>query len=158
MTPVPLTSDGGPAWVVESYRPVGWTADGSRFALHRATEENDRLETVVVDVETGDETILDVAFGRISNDGTRILGVAMTGSGELCVAPVEGGICEPIEGSVDLLDPTGWASLQWAPDDTSIRSRPGDEGPAVLLSPDGGEVLRPSWAAEGAESWQRRAP
>ena len=157
ITPVPLTSNGTAEMVVESYRPVGWTADGTRFAFHRATDGNGRRETVVVDVETGDETILDVAFGRISNDGTRIFGLAAEGSGALCVVPVDGGTCEPVEGSVDLLDPTGWASLQWSPDDAWIRSGP-DAGPAVLLNPDGGEVLQPEWAAEGADSWQRRAP
>lgn len=139
-------------------RPVGWTPEGRRFVYHRATDPGGGHETVVVDVETGDQVVLDLAFGRISNDGTRLVGVARDGDREwLCVAPVDGGPCEPIAASIDLVDATGWASWQWAPDDTRIRSRPGPEGPAVLIDPDGGGSEWPSWAAEGAESWQRRA-
>ena len=141
------------------FRPVGWTPDGRRFAYHRPTDSDGGRETAVVDVVTGEEVALDLAYGRISNDGTLIVGLASDGNREwLCVAPVDGGPCESIEGDADLVNWTGWASLQWAPDDSSIRSHQGSEVPAVLLSPDGGAVQRPSWAAEGADSWQRRAP
>lgn len=139
-------------------RPVGWTADGSRFAYHRSAPTPTGFVTAVVNVETGEEVILDLAYGRISNDGTRIVGLAADGSAEwICVAPVGGGPCEPIEGDVALFDPTGWASFQWAPDDSTIMSRP-NGGAAVLLKPNGGEPEWPSWAQEGADSWQRRAP
>jgi dipeptidyl aminopeptidase/acylaminoacyl peptidase len=143
----------------DEIRPIGWTPDGRRFAYSRSGDRNGGVETAVVDVETGDEVVLDVAYGRISNDGTRIVGMAWGGPNlGLCVAPVDGGPCESIGGDPGLVDPWGWASFQWAPDDTSIRSRPGSEGPAVLFDPDGREVEWPSWAAEGADSWQRRAP
>jgi len=139
-------------------RPIGWTADGSRFAYHRSAPTSLGVETAVVDVETGDETVLELGHGRISNDGSRIVGLASDGDRAwLCVAPVDGGACQPIDGSPDLVEPTRWASFAWAPDDSSIWSRPGESGPAVLLDPDGGEVEWPSWAADGVDSWQRRA-
>lgn len=138
-------------------RPIGWTADGARFAYHRESASG-LLETIAVNVETGETVSLDLAFGRIANDGTRIVGIATDGEREwLCVAPTGGGPCARIEGDVDLVDRTGSASFQWAPDDTVIRAHLGDGLPAVLLSPTGGSVERPAWAAEGAESWQRRA-
>ena len=139
-------------------RPIGWTADGSRFAYHRSAPTSLGVETAVVDVETGDETVLGLGYGRISNDGSRIVGLASDGDRDwLCVAPVDGGACQPIEGSIEFVELTGWESFGWTPDDSAIWSRP-DEGPAVLLDPDGGEVEWPSWAADGADSWQRRAP
>jgi Tol biopolymer transport system component len=139
-------------------RPVGWTPDGRRFVFHRFGQRPAGPETIVVDVETGDKVLLDLAFGRLSNDGTRVVGVATDSEREwLCVAPIDGGPCQPIEGSSELIDRTGFASWQWAPDDSVIRSDLGRDGPAVLLDPNGGEPQRPSWAAEGAESWQRRA-
>jgi dipeptidyl aminopeptidase/acylaminoacyl peptidase len=151
-TRIDITQDG-----TFELRPIGWTPDGSRLAYHR--EWNGSRETHVVDVETGDEVVLDVAYGRIANDGSRIVGLRFEGeNAQLCVVPVTGGRCEPIEGAPELLDATGWASAQWAPDDSWIRSRSSDNGPAVLLSPSGGAVEWPPWAAEGAESWQRRAP
>lgn len=138
-------------------RPVGWTPDGRRFAYHRVSPSGRDDVTVVVDVETGDEVVLDVGYGRLSNDGTRVVGVATDGLHEwLCVAPTAGGPCQPIAGSPELVDATGFASWQWAPDDSVIRSG-GPDGRAVLLDPNGGEPQRPAWAAEGAESWQRRA-
>jgi dipeptidyl aminopeptidase/acylaminoacyl peptidase len=159
ITLVPGTSTVLPKDVPFHYRPIGWTPDGSRFAYHRPTGAEEAPKTAVVNVETGDEVVLDVAFGRISNDGSRIVGLGTDDEREwLCIAPTDGGPCEPIPGDVDLVDPTGLASFQWAPDDSWIRSHPGGGNPAVLLSPSGGEVQQPDWAAEGAESWQRRAP
>jgi dipeptidyl aminopeptidase/acylaminoacyl peptidase len=153
VTPVPGTAR------APRVRPVGWTPDGSRFAYHRSAATPTGYETAVVDVETGAEVVLDVAYGRISNDGTRIVGLAADGQREwLCVTSVDGGPCEPIEGAVEMIDPTGWASAGWTPDDRWIWSRPGDAGPAVLLDPEGGGPQWPPWAAEGANSWQRRAP
>jgi len=139
-------------------RPVGWTPDGRRFVYHRATDRAGGHETVVVDVESGREVVLDLAYGRISNDGTRVVGVATDGDAEwLCVAPVDGGPCRRIDGSTGYVDRTGFASWQWAPDDTAIRSWRGAEGSAVLLDPNGGPPQSPDWVAEGLESWQRRA-
>ena len=148
-----------PAGGMNAIRPIGFTPDGSRFAYHRNAPNGSGFETAVVDVETGEELVLDLGFGRISNDGTRIVGMATGASGDrICIAPVSGGPCEPIEGSIDLVDWTGWASLQWSPDDAWIRSRPMSEGSAVLLDPNGGAPQTPRWAAEGADDWQRRAP
>jgi dipeptidyl aminopeptidase/acylaminoacyl peptidase len=159
VTPVPLADD---ARLGEDLglRPIGWTPDGRRFAYHRTGPGALGYETRVVDVETGDEVILGVALGRISNDGTRIVGLDSDGTRDwLCVAPTTGGLCQPIQGEPRLVDPTGFASFQWAPDDRSIRTDPGDEpGVGWLLDPGGGPVQQPEWAAEGAESWQRRAP
>jgi hypothetical protein len=161
VTEVPGTKVTIPASEVFWFRPIGWTADGSRFAYHRKSATRDGFETRVLNVDTGDALVLDVAFGRISNDGTRILGVATDGdpaAQPLCVAPVDGGPCERIAGSVQLVDLLGSASFQWAPDDTWIRSQSDPAGPATLLSPVGAPPQQPAWAAEGAESWQRRAP
>jgi hypothetical protein len=87
--------------------------------------------------------------------------VGITGDGTqewICVAPVSGGPCARISGSVDLVAWHDFASSQWAPDDSAIWSFPTEDGPALLLNPEGGDAQYPSWAAEGAHSWQRRAP
>jgi dipeptidyl aminopeptidase/acylaminoacyl peptidase len=158
-TEVPRTRLRVAAGEPDELRPIGWTPDGSRFAYHRPVGDSGRFETHVVEVETGDEVVLDVAYGRISNDGTRIVGIGSSGDGtRLCVAPVAGGPCTPIVGALPLVQPTGWAAFGWAPDDSVIRSVPDRGPPAVLLSPGGGAVQSPPWAAEGADSWQRRAP
>ena len=54
-------------------RPSGWTADGHKFAYF---ESDDRSSaTHVVDVVTGDSAILNVGYGELSNDGTRLVGL-----------------------------------------------------------------------------------
>ena len=158
ITVVPGT-DRPPAGGMNEVRPIGFTADGSRFAYHRTAPTELGFETAVVDVETGDEVVLPLGYGRISNDGTRIVGIAGDGSREwICVTPVSGGTCSRISGSLDLVTWHGFASSQWAPDDSVIWSFPSEDGSALLLDPDGGGAQWPSWAAEGAHSWQRRAP
>ena len=94
VTRLPLAVDAEPG---VSLRPIGWTPDGRRFAYHR--DDGGAGETHVLDVETGDEVILAVAFGRISNDGNRIVGLGSQGEREwLCVAPTAGGPCRRIQG------------------------------------------------------------
>ena len=141
-----------------SLRPIGWTPDGRRFAYH--VNDFASRETRVMTLGTRDEVVLPVAFGRISNDGTRIVGLRTDGEpAGLCVAPTAGGLCQPIQGDPALVDLAGSASFQWAPDDRSIWTDPaGQSGSARLLDPDGGPVQDPAWAAEGADSWQRRSP
>ena len=148
-----------PAGGMNELRPIGFTPDGSRFAYHRTAPTRSGYETAVVDVETGTEVVLEGGFGRISNDGTRI--VSFTGDGTrewICVAPVAGGPCTRISGSAEIAVWSNWASFQWAPDDRWIWSYPEGIRAGLLLDPMGGGVESPSWAAEGVHSWQRRAP
>ena len=108
-----------------SLRPVGWTPDGSSFAYQVWHPELEAHVTHLRDIETGQETLLRVAFGHISNDGTRIVGFdGKAGDNQLCVARTSGGPCVPIGGSLGF-DPEHGAGLQWSPDD---QSDPGAEG------------------------------
>ena len=58
------------------------------------------LATRVVDVGTGQFVDVPVAYGHISNDGTRIAGLDGRDEGLPCVAPTAGGECRTI-GTVD---------------------------------------------------------
>jgi hypothetical protein len=99
-----------------------------------------------------------MSFGRISNDGTRIVGFDRVGRPDstLCVARLSGGHCAPIRGArLPVADNS--AALQWSPDDEWILVRLGS-GRVELIDPDTLEVVRPAWLEDGAESWQRTAP
>lgn len=136
-----------------SLRPLGWTPDGRSILF-----QDDGLppyRTVVVDVESGAQTRLDVAFGHVSNDGTRVAGVQLNGDvgGPLCVVAIIGGTCKVLDGTVPVEGPHG-AALAWAPDDRWIALL----GESLwLVDPTG--VLPPrAIAATGTGSWQRMAP
>jgi Tol biopolymer transport system component len=130
-------------------RPSGWTPDGRRFAFMQGGE------THVVDLVTGAETVIGVAYAKLSNDGRRVVGI----NGDetrtwLCVASIDGGPCvrisEIFAGSWD-------EGFRWSPDDEWIITTRSDDA-VFLLDPDGGSQPQPSWLDDGAESWQRKAP
>ncbi len=135
-------------------RPSGWTADGHKFAFY---ESDDRSSgTHVVDVVSGDSAILNVGYGELSNDGTRLVGLNGDATHTwLCVVPAGGGSCMPI--TEPFAGPWGW-NYWWSPDDQSILTKRSD-GATLVLDPDGGPTQeQPAWIADGGESWQRRAP
>jgi len=135
-------------------RLLGWTPDGRRFAYQR--DADDPMHTRILDLATGTETIVEVAFGHLSNDGRRLVGVVGEGQqGGLCVALVDGGPCTPIGRASDLPVGTTHEALFWSPDDEWIIVHPQDGGSPVLIDPDTGAATQPSWLLDGAESWQR---
>ncbi len=145
-------SEGDPT----SLRPVGWTPDGRRFAFSRAGDGAEQYWTYLVDADTGAEEAFPVGFGHLSNDGTRIAG--FNSSNEriwICVIHTDGGPCVRVGEGSDAPAPDHRTALQWSPDDQWLISLPGSGGAPVLLDPDGGSAPRPSWPADGAESWQR---
>ena len=126
---------------------------------HRGSERVEENRTYIVDVATGETTLVDVAFGRLSNDGRRIAGLQRTGTRIwICVADIAGGPCDRIGQEAQAPDPTYFGGLQWSPDDEWIVTHPANGDPVALLDPDGGRVIEPSWPAEGLDSWQRAAP
>ena len=82
-------------------RPGGWTPTGSRFVVHHF-EGEDGPWTSLFDPETGADERLDLAFGRVSNDGTRIVGYRnFRDDPVLCVMTLPDGACDEIaEGDV----------------------------------------------------------
>jgi hypothetical protein len=111
--------------------------------------------TRILDLATGDSTIIDVDYPQLSNDGSRVVGLDGDETGTwLCVARIDGGPClrisETYAGSWD----TGY---RWSPNDEWILTTRSDDA-VLLLDPDGGTLTQPSWLSDGAESWQRRAP
>jgi dipeptidyl aminopeptidase/acylaminoacyl peptidase len=138
-------------------RPTGWTPDGRRFAFSQEAAGG-LYATHIVDVATGAETVLDIGFGRLSNDGTRVVGYGGTPDEPfLCVAPASGGPCAPIGAGFPVPDPETAAALRWSPDDQWILSTPATGEDPVLLDPDGETPEQPPWLDEGADSWQRVA-
>ena len=140
-------------------RPGGWTPDGSRFVVHHF-EGEDGPWTSLLDPETGADERLDLAFGRVSNDGTRIVGYRnFRDDPVLCVMTLPDGACDDIaEGDV-LPDWEHTAGLQWSPDDRWIVVYPQDNDMGwVLLNPEGGPPITPVWSKRGVESWQRLKP
>lgn len=132
-----------------SLRPLGWTPDG-RAALFQQDRANPE-QTVVVDVRTGSQTTLDVAYGHVSNDGTRVAGV--DDLGRFCVAPTSGGTCEVIR-FPGLVDGTHGASVRWSPDDRWIAV---STSPVWLVDPT--NALAPRAIVDGGPgSWQRTLP
>ena len=133
-------------------RPLGWTPDGQRILFQ---DDSSMLQTVVFDVETGAQIHLDVAFGHVSNDGTRVAGVQPNGDlgGPLCVVAITGGNCDVVEGAVEVEGPHG-ASVSWSPDDRWIVIL----RDALWLVDPTGAVPPRVVAGDGPGSWQRVAP
>jgi len=153
------TADGGIADVPTGsfdghvLRALGMTPDGRRALFQDDMAE--RPQTIVVDVETGADIHLDVAYGHLSNDGTRVAGIDVTddSGGRLCIVPITGGSCNPIDQPVAVEGAHG-AALSWSPDDRWLALL-GDT--VWLVDPDG--IVPPrEVAADGPGSWQRLAP
>lgn len=143
------TTDSGTAGV----RALGWTPDGERFAYLR---DDDPSTTRILDVETGTESVLDLAFGQLSNDGHQIFGIDGT---RVCVGTTDGGPCRSL-GDGSLLYEGSWhEGVFWSPDDRWIVVHPANQPRAPLLvDAISGRVERAPWISGGAESWQRLAP
>jgi dipeptidyl aminopeptidase/acylaminoacyl peptidase len=150
--PVSLTDGSGPI------RVSGWTPDGGRFLYQRGEYDAPPIETHVLDMTTGQEVTIDVGYGHISNDGTRM--VALNDQEGMCVVELSGGPCVPIGLSAQAFGPSHATGVQWSPDDEWILTRPpgGDGTTAFLVDPDGAALEQPSWITNGAVSWQRVAP
>lgn len=134
-------------------RPGGWSPDGERFVVHHLGLEDPY--TSLLDPETGEREPLQIAFGRLSNDGTRMVGYRdFFGDPFLCVMTLPDGDCDRIADGELLPDWEQTSGLTWSPDDRWIAVYTQD-GRWVLLDPEGGTPVRPAW---GVESWQRVAP
>ena len=145
VVPVPTGGSDG-----DLLRPLGWTPDG-RSVLYQYDGGVDGRQTFVVDVEKGTETRLDVAFGHVSNDGTRVAGVDR--AGRFCVVAVSGGPCDVIEDAVEV-EGTHGASVSWSPDDRWIAI---SHSPVWLVDPMG--AVPPRAVADGGPgAWQRTVP
>jgi Tol biopolymer transport system component len=140
----------------DEIRLAGWTADGTRYAYLVGEGDPETLSTRVVDIATGAFVDVPVAFGHLSNDGTRVAGLLGNHEGVPCVASVSGGECRPIGTRDQAPSALNHAGLFWSPDDRWVVTRPstGWVRPQ-LLDPAGAIVDQPSWLADGAESWQR---
>ena len=139
-------------------RPMGWTPDGTRIVATYASTEASPMRTALIDPDTGAETVLDVAFGHVSNDGTRVAGLRPA-DGSVCVVEITGGPCIPIGLRGESHVGSHGEGLQWSPDDEWIFIRLPEDTGFALVEPDAGEPEPPQWwIVEGAESWQRRAP
>jgi Tol biopolymer transport system component len=139
-------------------RPGGWTPDGKRFVVHHLGEAP---YTSLLDPETGQDERLDIAMGRMSNDGTRMVGYGdfdFIKDPFLCVMPLPDGDCDPIARGDLLPDWEHTAGLHWSPDDRWIVVYPQDDRGWVLLDPETGTPIEPAWSERGVESWQRLAP
>ena len=113
----------------EGIRPSGFTPDGQRFAVHPGLWA-EPFRTIIVDLATGRETILPMAFGQLSNDGLRVVG--FDGDEErmwVCVSRVDRGPCERIGLDSQMPNPGHHFGLQWSPDDEWILISTG-EGPS----------------------------
>jgi dipeptidyl aminopeptidase/acylaminoacyl peptidase len=145
VVPVPTRGSDG-----DSLRPMGWTPDG-RSVLYQYNEGADAGQTIVLDLETGAETRLDVAFGHVSNAGTRVAGVDR--AGRFCVVAISGGPCDVIEDAVEVEGAHG-ASVSWSPDDRWIAI---SHNPVWLVDPTG--AVPPRVVADGGPgAWQRTLP
>jgi Tol biopolymer transport system component len=141
-----------PDEVTDVQRAAGWTPDGRTFAFLGGTADQDRGGLYLVDLATGSSQIVDVGYAQLSNDGTRVVGLAGDDTQTwLCVAPITGGACEPI--TEPYLDSWG-TYYRWSPDDEWIITVRSDDR-SFAFDPDRILQTQPVWAAEGAESWQR---
>ena len=140
-------------------RPGGWTPDGERFVVHH-WEGEDGPWTSLLDPETGIDEALPIAFGRVSNDGTQVIGYRdFVEDPILCAMPLPDGDCVPIATGDHVPDWEHTAGLQWSPDDQWIVVYPQDQRLGwLLLHPEGGPPITPVWSERGVESWQRKAP
>ncbi len=135
-------------------RASGWTPDGRRFAFFGSINGVDG--THVIDLATRTEIAVGPGFGRLSNDGTRIVGMAANDAEDtwLCVARIDGGPCTQVTDAY--IDAWGtW--FGWSPDDRWILTTRSD-GSVLLFDSNGGTQGQPSWLADGGQSWQRMAP
>ena len=140
-------------------RPGGWAPDGRRFVVHHLGDEG--AYTSLLDPETGQHERVEIAFGRMSNDGTRMVGYrdfSLTRDPFLCVMTLPDGDCDPIAEGDLLPDWEHTAGLHWSPDDRWIVVYPQDDRGWVLLDPETGTPIEPAWSDRGVESWQRVAP
>ena len=148
-----------PAEDREQLRAMGWTADGTRVVAHHLSPSTGLPQTSIIDPETGDATVLDVAYGHVSNDGTRVAGLSTRGRPVVCVVDISGGPCTGISESSQAPDGSHGEGLQWSPDDEWVVVQPFDSPEPVLLDPDfEGSAPGGGWVADGAESWQRTVP
>ena len=143
------------------FRAGGWTPDGSRFVY---ASDPPWGQVHVLEVDGGrDVQIQPSMAGRArSTHGCRTtVDVSCswnrgprTRAG--CPSPQATGARLAVR--VSDIYPEGIGThYSWSPDDRSIEFEP-NVGPHVVLDPAGGPATTPSWVAEGAESWQRRAP
>lgn len=133
-------------------RASGWTADGGSYLVLVALGAG-RMGTLVVDAATGTSRVLPVAYGQVSNDGTRVVGLnadTRRGNTWLCVVPIAGGDCTRIS---DVYHGQWDTYYRWSPDDRWVFTRR-DDGRPMAFGSDGTVVPQPAWVAEGAESWQ----
>jgi hypothetical protein len=143
----------------DDLRAMGWTPDGSGIVAHRRWPDGGRERTDIIDPITGTETVLDVAYGHISNGGTRIAGLTTSGGLQrVCVIDIAGGPCVSLGGSKIAGGGPHGEGLQWSPDDEWIVVQPDNGGPPVLLDPDRDGSDAVGQTLEGAETWQRTAP
>jgi dipeptidyl aminopeptidase/acylaminoacyl peptidase len=134
-------------------RPLGWTPDGRRLA-YQVDDDPGGARTRILDLETGAETVLPVAQGHISNDGTRVVGPL--DNGQMCVVPIGGGPCDLIGDPRIPLD-GGWTmGVFWSPDDQQIVAVSRDTREPYLMDPGSGRQALAPWVADGGSSWQRR--
>jgi hypothetical protein len=140
----------------QGLRGAGFTPDGRFVAAAYGNEHLAGARTSVIDLESGRSTEMPIAFGHLSNDGTRLAGLEVVPSGQrVCVIRVGDSDCRPISDVAAAHDPTHFRGLAWSPDDRWIVVYPAVGGPPLLLDPDGGSHPQPSWVVAGAESWQR---
>jgi Tol biopolymer transport system component len=136
-------------------RPAGFTPDGRTVILH-APDPADG--TTLLDVASGAERNVDVGYGRVSHDGTRIVGLDPRDPTWLCVVPLEGGSCRRIGRAFNAPEGTHYEGLHWSPDDRWILSQPASGSAAVVIAADGSTIDPPPWLRGGSQSWQRVAP
>jgi len=142
-----------PNVVDPAMRPLGWTPDG-QAVLYQQAVGSLREWTYVADLQTGTEARLDVAFGHVSNDGTRVAG--LDAFDRPCVVAITGGACRAIPNAPGWIGTTG-AAVSWSPDDRWIAILAPDTGSIWLVDPTG--AVAPSEVASGGPaSWQRTAP
>jgi Tol biopolymer transport system component len=142
-----------PEVVGQDLRPLGWTPDGTAFLYQQAIGA--ARETVyVADLESGTATALEVAWGHVSNDGTRVVG--LDNRDRMCVTAISGGPCRAIA------DVPGWnaataAALTWSPDDRWLAVYAASDDSIWLVDPEGVAATR-RLPSTGTPTWQRTAP
>lgn len=138
-----------------SLRPQGWTPDG-RAILYQKPIGPDSERTFVVDVQTGEERMLDVMYGHVSNDGARVVGLDAFAFARPCVVAVTGGRCETVPNAPEWVGTTS-AAVTWSPDDRLIAMFGLDEASIWIVDPTGAVPPR-QVASKSPASWQRIAP
>lgn len=137
----------------EKLRPLGWMPTGNTFIYQQAVGSAQEW-VYVADVETRTVTRLDVAWGHVSNDGTKVAG--LDDRDRLCVLTISGGQCRTIP------DVRGWiastsAALTWSPDDRWIAIFASDTRSMWLVDATGATASR-RFPSSGTPTWQRIAP